>query len=255
MAQTVNLESSGSTMGLYEVEPEGTPRGAILVVQEAFGVNDHIQDICRRFAAEGYVAVAPHLFHRTGDPIIDYEDMQTVMQHIMRCGPTGSRRTSPQRSTISPARASRSPRSVSSASAWGAASRTWRRLAGSSAPPSRSTEAGSPRGVSAFLRWWSSGPVSRPRGSACSATRTRPSGRIRSRRCVPRPRRPRCRPRSSGTPTPTTGSTVTRGPRTTRRRRRMAGGARSSGTAVISRGEALPEPRLGMTAAVTQWYE
>ncbi len=84
MAQTVNLESSGSTMGLYEVEPEGTPRGAILVVQEAFGVNDHIQDICRRFAAEGYVAVAPHLFHRTGDPIIDYEDMQTVMQHIMQ---------------------------------------------------------------------------------------------------------------------------------------------------------------------------
>ncbi len=84
MAQTMSIESSGMTMGLYEAEPEGTARGAILVLQEAFGVNDHIRDICRRFAAEGYLAVAPHLFHRTGDPTIDYEDMQTVMEHIMQ---------------------------------------------------------------------------------------------------------------------------------------------------------------------------
>jgi carboxymethylenebutenolidase len=84
MAQTVNLESSGSTMGLYEAEPEGTARGAILVLQEAFGVNDHIEDVTRRFAAAGYLAVAPHIFHRSGDPTIDYEDMQTVMEHIMQ---------------------------------------------------------------------------------------------------------------------------------------------------------------------------
>jgi carboxymethylenebutenolidase len=84
MAQTLTLDSSGSTMGLYQAEPDGTARGAILVCQEAFGVNDHIQDICDRLAAEGYLAVAPHLFHRSGDPTIDYEDMQTVMEHIMQ---------------------------------------------------------------------------------------------------------------------------------------------------------------------------
>jgi carboxymethylenebutenolidase len=83
MAQTVNLESSGETMGLYDAEPKGTARAAIVVFQEAFGVNDHIEDICDRLAAEGYRAVAPHIFHRTGDPTIAYDDMQEVMTHIM----------------------------------------------------------------------------------------------------------------------------------------------------------------------------
>ena len=39
--------------------PEGEPRGGIVVIQEAFGVNDHIEDVARRFAAEGWLAVAP----------------------------------------------------------------------------------------------------------------------------------------------------------------------------------------------------
>ena len=83
MTQTVNLQVAGETMGLYEAKPDGTPRGAIVVIQEAFGVNDHIEDVCDRLAAAGYVAVAPHVFHRTGDPTIGYEDMAEVMNHIM----------------------------------------------------------------------------------------------------------------------------------------------------------------------------
>ena len=89
MAQTLNLESSGATMGLYEVQPTGDARAAIVVVQEAFGVNDHIKDVCGRFAAEGYHAVAPHLFHRTGDPVLGYEDMQAVFEHIMQLNSAG----------------------------------------------------------------------------------------------------------------------------------------------------------------------
>ena len=89
MAQTLNVESSGGSMGLYEAEPDGAARGAIVVVQEAFGVNGHIEDVCRRFAAEGYRAVAPHLFHRSGDPVIEYEDMQTVVEHIMQLSADG----------------------------------------------------------------------------------------------------------------------------------------------------------------------
>jgi carboxymethylenebutenolidase len=84
MAQTLNVESSGGPMGLYEAKPDGAARGAIVVLQEAFGVNGHIEDVCRRFAAEGYRAVAPHLFHRSGDAVIEYEDMQTVVEHIMQ---------------------------------------------------------------------------------------------------------------------------------------------------------------------------
>jgi carboxymethylenebutenolidase len=63
-------------------EPTGTPKGGVIVVQEAFGVNDHIEDVARRFAAEGYLAVAPHLFHRTGDPKLGYTEMGEVMPHM-----------------------------------------------------------------------------------------------------------------------------------------------------------------------------
>jgi carboxymethylenebutenolidase len=64
-------------------EPTGAPKGGIVVVQEAFGVNDHIEDVCRRFAAEGYLAVAPHLFHRTGDPKLGYTiDFKDLMPHM-----------------------------------------------------------------------------------------------------------------------------------------------------------------------------
>jgi carboxymethylenebutenolidase len=55
--------------------PSGTPRGGLVVIQEAFGVNEHIEAVCRRFAAEGWFAVAPHLFHRSGDPVFAYDDL------------------------------------------------------------------------------------------------------------------------------------------------------------------------------------
>lgn len=82
MSQTVSVDSAGSAMNLYESEPEGTARGAVVVVQEAFGVTEHIQDVCRRIATAGYHAVAPALFHRSGDPVIPYDDMPAVMPHL-----------------------------------------------------------------------------------------------------------------------------------------------------------------------------
>ena len=62
--------------------PTGTPKGAVVVIQEAFGVNDHIEDVCRRFAEEDWLAVAPHLFHRTGDPKLGYDDFSVIMPHM-----------------------------------------------------------------------------------------------------------------------------------------------------------------------------
>jgi carboxymethylenebutenolidase len=67
---------------VYEAAEQGVPKGAVVVVQEAFGVNDHIKDVAERFAAEGYRAVAPHLFHRQGDPVIDYDDIETAKKYI-----------------------------------------------------------------------------------------------------------------------------------------------------------------------------
>ena len=51
-------------LGGYRADPQGTPKGGLVVVQEIFGVNHHIRAVCDRLAAEGYVAVAPAVFDR-----------------------------------------------------------------------------------------------------------------------------------------------------------------------------------------------
>jgi carboxymethylenebutenolidase len=82
MAKTVTVDTADGPMSLYDAEPDTTPRGAVVVVQEAFGVNDHIEDVARRFAAEGFRAVSPHLFHRSGATALAYDDFQSVMPHM-----------------------------------------------------------------------------------------------------------------------------------------------------------------------------
>ena len=66
-------------MDLYEALPDGKPAGAIVVIQEAFGVNEHIKDVTRRIADAGYRAVAPAMFHRAGGGTADYTDFAKVM--------------------------------------------------------------------------------------------------------------------------------------------------------------------------------
>jgi carboxymethylenebutenolidase len=73
------LPTPDGSMDVYEAFPDGEPKGAVIVIQEAFGVNDHIQDVTRRFAAAGYVAVAPALFHRAGGGTAPYDDFSQVM--------------------------------------------------------------------------------------------------------------------------------------------------------------------------------
>ena len=60
MGTTVQLTTAdGNTLNAYRSEPEGSPKGAIIVVQEIFGVNDHIRGVADGYAREGYVAIAP----------------------------------------------------------------------------------------------------------------------------------------------------------------------------------------------------
>jgi len=56
--------SDGFKLGAYRAEPQGKPKGGIVVIQEIFGVNHHIRAVADRFAALGYVAVAPQVFDR-----------------------------------------------------------------------------------------------------------------------------------------------------------------------------------------------
>jgi carboxymethylenebutenolidase len=54
----------GHKLSAYRVDPSDAPKGAVVVVQEVFGVNPHIRKMADQFAAEGYVAIAPSLFDR-----------------------------------------------------------------------------------------------------------------------------------------------------------------------------------------------
>jgi carboxymethylenebutenolidase len=67
-------------MRLYEARPDGQPRGGLVVIQEAFGVNEHIEDVTGRAAEAGYLAVAPDLFHRTGGGTVPYGQFEQVIE-------------------------------------------------------------------------------------------------------------------------------------------------------------------------------
>lgn len=54
----------------------------VLVIQEIFGVHEHIQDVCRRFAKQGYLAIAPELFARQGD-VSQMEDIQEIISEVV----------------------------------------------------------------------------------------------------------------------------------------------------------------------------
>ena len=65
MGQNVKLTAAdGFELDAYRADPEGTPKGAVVIIQEIFGVNSHIRDVCDGYAADGYVAIAPALFDR-----------------------------------------------------------------------------------------------------------------------------------------------------------------------------------------------
>jgi carboxymethylenebutenolidase len=64
-SSTITLTAAdGFQFPAYVAEPEGTPRGAIVVLQEIFGVNSHIRAVADGYASAGYLAVAPSTFHR-----------------------------------------------------------------------------------------------------------------------------------------------------------------------------------------------
>jgi carboxymethylenebutenolidase len=68
-AGEVTLLVDGQKVPMYRAQPEGkTGLPVVLVVSEIFGVHEHIADVARRFAKQGYLALAPEMFVRQGDP-------------------------------------------------------------------------------------------------------------------------------------------------------------------------------------------
>lgn len=80
------LAVDGQPMRAYLASAVEEPRAAVLVLQEAFGVNAHIQSIANRLASTGFLALAPDLFHRSGEEVVEYEDRSRAMGLIGELG-------------------------------------------------------------------------------------------------------------------------------------------------------------------------
>jgi len=65
MSETIDLiAADGTRIPAHVAKPAGKPKGGLVVVQEIFGVNQHIRAVADGYAKDGYLAVAPHIFHR-----------------------------------------------------------------------------------------------------------------------------------------------------------------------------------------------
>ena len=83
-AGETSIPSQGENMPAYHARPKNAdgPLPVVIVVQEIFGVHEHIRDVCRRLANEGYLAIAPELYFRQGDPN-DYADIPTLFSELV----------------------------------------------------------------------------------------------------------------------------------------------------------------------------
>jgi len=65
MGSMIELQAAdGHKLAAYRAAPAGKPRGAVVVIQEIFGVNSHIKSVADGYAADGYLAIAPAQFDR-----------------------------------------------------------------------------------------------------------------------------------------------------------------------------------------------
>ena len=76
--------SDGTLVPAYRAQPKGkTKLPVIIVIHEAFGVHEHIADVCRRFAKLGYLAIAPNLYTRAGRSDRRTESIQQLIDQIV----------------------------------------------------------------------------------------------------------------------------------------------------------------------------
>ena len=77
---TLQLNTSDGKMETYAARPrDGGARPAVIVLMEAFGLNGHIKDVTERIASEGYVAIAPDLYHREPERVVPYAELQKAV--------------------------------------------------------------------------------------------------------------------------------------------------------------------------------
>lgn len=88
VAGEVKVKTADGEMPAYRAMPEkGGPFPTIIVIQEVFGVHEHIKDLCRRFAKLGYFAISSELYARQGDPT-KYTEIPKLIAEVVSKVPT-----------------------------------------------------------------------------------------------------------------------------------------------------------------------
>jgi carboxymethylenebutenolidase len=90
-AKWVDMQVGGQPMEGYLTQPEAEGRHpAVIVIQEVWGVNSHIQSVTDRLPSQGYVGLAPAMFHREGRMTLGlHEEMQIAMARLGQCTDAG----------------------------------------------------------------------------------------------------------------------------------------------------------------------
>ena len=82
VAGEVKIPTADGQIPAYRAMPDGAgPFPVMVVIEEIFGIHEYIKDVCRRYARLGYLAVAPELFARQGDPL--HADVKTIVTDIV----------------------------------------------------------------------------------------------------------------------------------------------------------------------------
>jgi len=80
----VQVKAEAGNMPAYLARPaDAGKHPAVVVVQEAFGLNKHIKDVTERIAREGYVALAPDLYYRENSAVVGYDNLQEAIRLMM----------------------------------------------------------------------------------------------------------------------------------------------------------------------------
>jgi len=87
MTDWLSLPTSDGPMRAFVATPHSGLHRAVVVLQEAFGVNANIRDVCVRFAERGWLAIAPDLFHRTGVGELPYDRHARAVGLVGEIGP------------------------------------------------------------------------------------------------------------------------------------------------------------------------
>ena len=82
---TIRLRTSDGEMKCHQAQPRGQGKfPSVMVIMEAFGLNDHIKDVTERIAAEGYVTIAPDLYYRESPNVVGYDQLQEAIGLMQR---------------------------------------------------------------------------------------------------------------------------------------------------------------------------